>query len=162
MSTLNRYILNRAYPEGSMIEAYCTEEVVECCKDYLVDKKGIDLPASRHTGRLAGKGTRGRKTFVDSAYEEVANVHFSVLHQIEMMTPFIEQHIGIIRAENPKRSDSWIMKEHKHRFTSWLMDLNLPEGSTTKEVMLKRLASDPSSQVTTWQAYDINGHTFYT
>ena len=31
MSTLNRYVLNRAYPEGSMIEAYCTEEVVECC-----------------------------------------------------------------------------------------------------------------------------------
>jgi len=25
MSTLNRYVLNRAYPERSMIEAYCTE-----------------------------------------------------------------------------------------------------------------------------------------
>ncbi|WVZ62297.1 hypothetical protein U9M48_012061 [Paspalum notatum var. saurae] len=106
MSTLNRYVLNRAYPEGSMIEAYCTEEVVECCKDYLVDKKGISLPASRHTGRLSGKGTRGRKTFIDNAYEEVAKVHFSVLHQIEMMTPFVEQHIGIICAENPERSDS--------------------------------------------------------
>ncbi|WVZ75912.1 hypothetical protein U9M48_023930 [Paspalum notatum var. saurae] len=156
MSTLNRYFLNRAYPEGCMIEAYCTEEVVECCKDYLVDKKGIGLL------RLSRKGTRGRKTFIDNAYEEVAKVHFSVLHQIEMMTPFVEQHIAIIRAENPERSDSWIMKEHKHRFTSWLMDLNLPEGSTAEEVTLKRLASGPSSRVTTWQAYDINGQTFYT
>ena len=25
MSTLNRYVLNRAYPKGSMIEAYTTE-----------------------------------------------------------------------------------------------------------------------------------------
>ncbi|WVZ94675.1 hypothetical protein U9M48_040540, partial [Paspalum notatum var. saurae] len=162
MSTLNRYVLNRAYPEGSMIEAYYTEEVVECCKDYLFDKKGIGLPASRHTGRLSGKGTRGRKTFIDNAYEEVAKIHFSVLHEIEMMTPFVEQHVGIIRAENPERSDSWIMKEHKHRFTSWLMDLNLPEGSTAEEVTLKRLASGLSSRVTTWQAYDINGKIFCT
>ncbi|WVZ53223.1 hypothetical protein U9M48_004195 [Paspalum notatum var. saurae] len=79
-----------------------------------------------------------------------------------MMTPFIEQHIGIIRAENPDRSDSWVMKEHKHRFTSWLTDLNILEGTTAAEVTLKRLASDPSSRVTTWQAYDINGQTFYT
>ena len=80
MSTLNHYVLNRAYPEGSMIEAYCTEEVVECCKDYLIDNKGIGLVASRHSGRLEGKGTRGRKTFTDSAYKEVASAHFSVLH----------------------------------------------------------------------------------
>ncbi|WVZ80718.1 hypothetical protein U9M48_028175, partial [Paspalum notatum var. saurae] len=50
MSTLNYYVLNHAYPEGSMIEAYCTEEVVECCKDYLVDKKPNGLAASHHTG----------------------------------------------------------------------------------------------------------------
>jgi len=27
MSILNRYILNHAYPEGSMIEGYSTEEI---------------------------------------------------------------------------------------------------------------------------------------
>ena len=54
------------------------------------------------------------------------------------------------------------MKEHKYRFTSWLMDLNIPEGTTAEEVMLKRLAFGPSSRVTTWQAFDINGQTFYT
>ena len=31
MSILNRYVLNRAYPEGSMIKGYNTEEVIECC-----------------------------------------------------------------------------------------------------------------------------------
>ena len=35
MSVLSRYVHNRAYPEGSMIEGYSTEEVVECCQEYL-------------------------------------------------------------------------------------------------------------------------------
>ena len=42
------------------------------------------------------------------------------------------------------------------------MDENIKDGTTLEEVTLKRLASGPSSQVMTWQAYDINGHTFYT
>jgi hypothetical protein len=29
MSILNRYILNRTYPEWSMIEGYSTEEIIE-------------------------------------------------------------------------------------------------------------------------------------
>ncbi|WVZ53035.1 hypothetical protein U9M48_004026 [Paspalum notatum var. saurae] len=71
MSTLNRYVLNRACLEGSMIEAYCTEEVVECCQDYLKDKKGINLVESRYTRRLCAKGTRGKKTIVNKDYNEV-------------------------------------------------------------------------------------------
>ena len=43
MSVLNRYVLNQAYLEGSMIEGYNTEEVVECCQEYLKDKEGIGL-----------------------------------------------------------------------------------------------------------------------
>ena len=35
MSILNRYILNRAHPKGSMIEGYRTEEVIESCLGYL-------------------------------------------------------------------------------------------------------------------------------
>ncbi|WVZ62321.1 hypothetical protein U9M48_012083 [Paspalum notatum var. saurae] len=119
MSSLNHYVLNRAYPEGSMIEAYCTEEVVECCMDYLVDHKDRD----------------------DDSFHRAAHMYYP--------------------RGKPQMLRFWIMKEHKHRFTSWLMDLNLPEGSTVEEVSLKRLASGPSSRVTTWQAYDINDQTFY-
>jgi hypothetical protein len=35
MLTLNRYVLNRASPEGSMIEAYTTEEAVNCYTKYI-------------------------------------------------------------------------------------------------------------------------------
>jgi hypothetical protein len=39
-----------------------------------------------------------------------------------------------------------------------MMDKDIP----TEELMMKILASRPSSCVTSWQAYDINGYTYYT
>jgi hypothetical protein len=50
------------------------------------------------------------------------------------------------------------MKEHRRVFTTWLMDKDIP----TKEMTMKMLASRPSSYVTSWQSYDINGYTYYT
>jgi hypothetical protein len=40
------YVRNRAHPEGSMIEGYTTEEVIECYIDYIKDGKLIDIPDS--------------------------------------------------------------------------------------------------------------------
>jgi hypothetical protein len=51
-----------------------------------------------------------------------------------------------------------IMKEHKRVFTIWLMDKEIP----TKDMMMKMLASRPSSYKTSWRAYDINRYTYYT
>jgi hypothetical protein len=39
-----------------------------------------------------------------------------------------------------------------------LIDKDIP----TEEMTMKMLASHPSSCVTSWQAYDINGYTYYT
>ena len=72
MSILNLYVLNRAYPEGSMIEGYSTEEVIECCLDYLNDKVSISLSVPRFFGRLEGVGTIGGKTFIDKGFERSA------------------------------------------------------------------------------------------
>jgi hypothetical protein len=38
------------------------------------------------------------------------------------------------------------------------MDKEIP----TEDMTMKMLASRPSSCVTSWQAYDINGYTYYT
>jgi hypothetical protein len=48
-----------------MIEGYNTKEVIESCQEYLKGKKAIGKPNSCHKGRLAGKGTRGQKVFID-------------------------------------------------------------------------------------------------
>ena len=61
MSTLNRYVLNRAYPEGSMIEAYTTEQAINCCTRYIQDGRAIGLPVPQHEGRTLGMGCTGGK-----------------------------------------------------------------------------------------------------
>jgi hypothetical protein len=44
MVVMRGYVHNRAHPEGSMIEGYTTEEVVECYADYIKDGKPIGVP----------------------------------------------------------------------------------------------------------------------
>ena len=66
MSTLNRYMRNNTFPEGSMMESYHTEESIDCCIDYIKDRRAVGLPVSRHEGRLSGRGTIGKKRFVNS------------------------------------------------------------------------------------------------
>jgi hypothetical protein len=46
-----------------------------------------------------------------------------------------------LHRDNIGRIEAWIMKEYRRVFTTWLMD---------KEIL------------TSWQAYDINGYTYYT
>jgi hypothetical protein len=35
MVVMKGYVRNHAHPKGSMIESYTTEEVIECCVDYI-------------------------------------------------------------------------------------------------------------------------------
>ena len=65
MSTLNRYVLNRAYLESSMIKAYTTEEAVNCCTRYIQDGRAIGLLVPQHEGRTSGMGCTGRKVRTD-------------------------------------------------------------------------------------------------
>jgi hypothetical protein len=113
---------NRAYLEGFKIEGYTTEEVVECCQEYLEVQRGIGNPDSRHKGRLAGKGTSGRKTFIDYEYKEVSQAHYCVLQSTKLMQPYVDEHMALVMEERNGRSDDWVMKQHRHRLTSWLKD----------------------------------------
>ena len=137
MSILNHYVHNHAHLEGSMIERYCAEEVIEACQDYLreEDKHALGLPVTHHKGRLAGKGSKGRKTFIEMEYTQVEETHSYVLQYLSVMEPFIEKHIALIRAENPGHSEQWTVHGQKHLFGKWLGEQDLLEGET-----LRRLA----------------------
>jgi hypothetical protein len=39
LAVLKSYARNHAHPNGSIMEGYTTEEVVECCADYIKDGK---------------------------------------------------------------------------------------------------------------------------
>jgi hypothetical protein len=78
MSTLNRYIHNHAYPEGSMIEAYTTDEAINCCTTYIQDGNAIGLPVSLHEGRTSGMGCMGRKVCTDVLEETLQEAHHNM------------------------------------------------------------------------------------
>jgi hypothetical protein len=54
------------------------------------------------------------------------------------------------------------MKQHKLLFTTWLKDINRLVGEIEEEKMIYLLTFGPHSLVKSWQAYNINGCTFYT
>jgi hypothetical protein len=85
LAVLKSYVHNRAHPEGSIMEGYTTEEVVECCADYVKDGKRIGLPIPLHEGRLRGRGRMGQKSFVDKDYNSVSEAHLSVLHSSRLL-----------------------------------------------------------------------------
>jgi hypothetical protein len=155
---LKSYVQNRTHLEGSIMEGYTTEEVVECRADYIKDGKRIGLPIPLHEGRLRGTERMSQKSFVDRDYNSVSEAHFSVLQQLEIAASYIKEHLSELHKDNSGHTEAWIMKEHRHVFTTWLMDKDIP----TEDMTMKMLASRPSNCVTTWQAYNINGYTYYT
>jgi hypothetical protein len=67
---LKSFVRNRAYPEGSMVQGYCTEEVVEWALNYADPSNPIGVPMSRHEGKLIEKmdhwkeGYNSKSTFI--------------------------------------------------------------------------------------------------
>jgi hypothetical protein len=145
LAVLKSYVRNRAHLKGSIMESYTTEEVVECYTDYVKNEKRIGLPVPLHEGRLRGRGRMNQKSFVNRDYNSVNEAHFSVLQQLEIDAPYIEEHLSELHRDNNGRTEAWIMKEHRRVFTTWLMDKDIP----TEDMTMKMLASHLSSYVTT-------------
>jgi hypothetical protein len=160
MVVMKGYLRNHAHLEGSMIEGYTTKEVTECCIEYMKDGNPIGVPVSQHHGRLSGKGTKGHKSFIDVTYQRVCEAHFSIMQQLAVMRPYIEKHLQELHERI--QDETLIMKQHKLHFTAWSKDINIPIGETAEEKMIYLLTASPHSVVKSWQAYDINGFTFYT
>jgi hypothetical protein len=96
---LKAYVRNQAHPVGSIMEGYTTEEVVECCTYYIKDGKQIGLPIPLHEGRLGGRARMDQKTFVDTDYSLVSVAHFSVLQQLAIAKPYIDEHLLELRRD---------------------------------------------------------------
>ena len=64
MGVLKKCVRNRARSEVSIASAYGTEEVIDFYVDFIDDLKPIVVPESRYEGRLTGKGTLGKKSYV--------------------------------------------------------------------------------------------------
>ena len=88
-----------------------------------------------------------------------------VLHNDSEVEPYVEMHKDILRGLNQNRNENWIVREHNQSFIPWFKDhifskLHLDPASITKR--LRCLAYGPSLHVFSYNAYTINGYTFYT
>jgi hypothetical protein len=146
LTVLKSYVWNRAHPEGSIMECYTTEEVVECCADYVKDGKMIGLLIPLHESRLRGRGRMSQKSFIDRDYNSVSEPHFSILQQLEIVAPYIKEYLSELHRDNIGHIEAWIMKEHRRVFITWLIDKEIP----TEDMTMKMLTSRPSSCVTLW------------
>nr|AAX95013.1 transposon protein, putative, CACTA, En/Spm sub-class [Oryza sativa Japonica Group]ABA95448.1 transposon protein, putative, CACTA, En/Spm sub-class [Oryza sativa Japonica Group] len=86
LGILKGYVWNRSHPEGSIIESYTTEEVIDFCVDYMSETSSIGLPRSHHEGRLDGVGIVGRK-IVRLDRKVYDKAHFTVLQHMTEVVP---------------------------------------------------------------------------
>ena len=110
MSTLNRYVHNRAYPEGSMIEAYTTEEAINCCTKYIRDGNAIGLTVHPHEGKTSGMGCTGRKVRTDVEEEMLQEAHHNALNQLVVMDKWVEKHVEELRRGRDGRIEAWVQR----------------------------------------------------
>jgi hypothetical protein len=159
MGVLKKYVHNRARPEGSISKGYGTEEVIEFCVDFIHDLKPIGVPESRYEGRLRGKGTLGNKSATCMDGHSFTQAHYTVLHNSILVAPYKEEHKEILRSKYPEQREDWIDGEHMKTFGGWLQTRLM---NVTDDEQLYLLAKQPSSTISTFQGYEINGNTFYT
>jgi len=105
LGVLKGYVRNQAHLEGSIMEGYTTEEVIESCIDYISDGTMIGVPIPKHEGKLCGRGRMGRKTFRVEDYKLVHCAHGSVLQHLTIAEPYIEEHLDELRKENQNRTE---------------------------------------------------------
>ena len=119
MSVLRKYVRSRYRPKGCMAEGWSTEEALEFCIQYL-GHTWLSVPMSQHEGRLQGKGIIKEKRVRAREFSVLMRAHFIVLHQAHVVSPYVEKHKQELVAANISRSQTWIDKQHREKFATWL------------------------------------------
>ena len=159
MKVLKGYVKNRNRPEGCIVESYIAEESVEFCSEYLSTTEAIGLPK---TTNIDCKGLSiGIPSPVNRCEWEIACLY--TLHNRVEVEPFIEVHLQELRDRNPRRgrNERLVQDEHNRTFRQWLRrHVLFQKDGFSHELM--NLARGPSTIVTRYTSYFVNGFTFYT
>jgi len=151
IDVLKKYVHNRSWLEGSIAQGYGTEEVIELCVDFILDLDPIGIPESRHEGRLSGKGTLGKKTYISMESDYFNKAHYTVLQNSSLVDPYIEVHKDFIRSEWPGNNEAWIRHHHMETFGDWLRKEY--QGDENIHEQLYLLARRPSWHINTYKGY---------
>jgi hypothetical protein len=149
-SIMKSFIRNQAYPEGNMVQGYCTEEAVEWALNYADPSNPIGVPKSHHEGRLIGKGIIGKKAI--TLYPHLFRcAHCHVLQQMFIVFDYLDEYKEVLLRDNPGCNESWLVNEHMRKFIGWLRDWISHSSDTQTTEYLKKLARGPILTNVTYQ-----------
>jgi hypothetical protein len=120
VGVLKKYVHNHAWSKGSTTKGYGIEEVIEFCIDFIPDLNPIGVPKSQHEGRLSGKGTLGKKSYIGKEDDYFHKAHYTVLQNFSLVDSYIEVHKDIVRSEFSGRTKAWITRRHMETYGGWL------------------------------------------
>jgi len=79
IGVLKKYVHSRSRLKGSIAKGYGTEDIIKFCVEFILDLDPIGVPESQHEGKLSGKGTLGKKTYIGTGDDYFNKAHYTVL-----------------------------------------------------------------------------------
>jgi len=120
----------------------------------------IGLPTtSWHHRCSTSKCLRG-VNIVSKSQSEVLQAHLYILNNTDEVIPYIKAHKVIVKANNPREAEKWVLMEHNRTFMPWFKDEVLKDSTTLKT--LTWLAAKLKFDVISCTAYEENNCIFYT
>jgi hypothetical protein len=169
------YVKNRSRPDGSIANGFLAEECISFCSNILPGEDTLGLPFNKHLGRLAGwghrEGRRVKHVDFESRSKDYERANLVALQHLQVVDRYIDEHKALIKKSyadrgRPAPREEDVVKEHNSGFTRWFKEkvlANPPQGEYSEEDrLILALSQGASRSVMTYQAYDINGYTFYT
>jgi hypothetical protein len=102
----------------------------------------INVPKSRHEGRLTGKGTIGKKAITPDP-NLFRCAHFHMLQQMSIVSDYLDEHKEVLLRDNHGRNESWLANEYMRKFIGWLWDQISQSSDTQTSEYLKKVSSWP-------------------
>ena len=119
----------------------------------------IGLPAnSWHHRRSTSKCLRG-VNIVSKSRSEVLQAHLYILNNTNEVIAYIEAHKAIVKANNPRQAEKWVLMEHNTTFMPWFKDEVLKDS--TESGTLTWLATGLEFNVISCKAYEVNNCILY-
>ena len=116
MKILKGYVKNHYRLEASIIESYITEERIEFCSKYMSKAHPIGFLAnSWHHNCFISKCLCDVHV-VRKYRSEVLETHLYILNNTYEVIPYIEGHKTIMKKNNPRQPEKWVLMEHNKTF----------------------------------------------
>ena len=97
---------------------------------------------------------------VRKSRSEVLQTHLYILNNTDEVISYIEAHKVIVKANNLRQEEKWVLMEHNRTFMPWFKD-EVFKDSTASET-LTWLAAGLKFDVISCTAYEVNNSIFYT